>query len=399
MSGGHDKTEKPTPKRRKQARKDGQIARTAELGQWLTVLLLSLAIGPLLSHEMAAWREIFESSLRAIASPEPAKALDLLGAGMRHAFFSIITLGGLVMIVGVGASVAQGGMIFSTKAVKPNLKKLDPIQGFKKVFGPQALWSGAKILLKSAVVALIGYTAIRSITPLIGGLMPMSTVIDTVQGKAIGLLRTVAIAGLVLAAADYAVTKRRTDKKLKMSKQEIKDEHKQTEGDPMVKGAIRSRQLAAARNRMISDVAEADVLLVNPTHVAVALRYDPLQGAPRVVARGAGAIAARIRAKATEARVPTVQDIALARALYRSCEVGQEIPRELFAAVAQVLAFVISRRGHGLYGGEHRTPRLGSEVLPDVPTAGRRRRERTHRRPDHPDRPALSPAEQLLDEE
>ena len=188
MSGGHDKTEKPTPKRRKQARKDGQIARTAELGQWLTVLLLSLTIGPMLSHEMTAWREIFEASLRAIASPEPGKALDLFGAGMRHAFFSIITLGGLVMIVGVGASVAQGGMIFSTKAVKPNLKKLDLIQGFKKVFGPQALWQGAKILLKSAVVALIGYVA----TPVEGGAecQPMRLVAEAMTD--LGVIATAA---------------------------------------------------------------------------------------------------------------------------------------------------------------------------------------------------------------
>jgi len=374
--GGGDKTEKPTAKRKKEARKQGQIARTPELGQWFTVLLVSLMAGPLLRHEVDAWRTILVASLQSISSPEPAKALDLLGSSMRHAFFSVLTLGGIVMVISVASSVAQGGMVLATKAIKPDLKKLDPIKGFKRVFGPQALWQGVKILVKSAVVALIGYTAIRSVMPLIGGLMPMSTVIETVQGKAVGLLRTVAVAGLVLAAADYAVARRRTDKQTKMSKQEIKDEHRQSEGDPLMRSAMRSRQLAAARNRMINDVAGADVLLVNPTHVAIALTYDPLHGAPRVVARGAGAIAARIRAKAAEEGVPTVQDIPLARALYRSCEVGQEIPRELFAAVAQVLAFVISRRTHGQYGGEHASPRVLDTELPAVPLAGRRRRER-----------------------
>jgi flagellar biosynthetic protein FlhB len=394
-----DKTEKPTPKRRREARKKGQVARTPEFGQWLTVLLLSMMIGPLLTHELKAWQEIFEASLRSISSPEPAEALDLLGAGMRHAFYSILTLGGIVMVIGVAAAVAQGGMFVSTKAVKPNLKKLNPITGFKKLFGPQTLWQGAKILLKSAVVALICYHSVRSIMPLLGGMMPMSTVISTVQDKAVGLLRTIAVVGLGLAAADYIVSRRRMSKQLKMSKHEVKEEHKQAEGDPQVKGAIRSRQMATARARMINGVADADVLLVNPTHVAVALKYDPLQGAPRVIARGAGTIAARIRERATEARIPTVQDVPLARALYRSCEVGQEIPRELFAAVAQVLAFVISRRGHGQYGGEHSTPRPGSDVLPDVPTASSRRRlERVPRTPRHAATGA-SAAEQLLDEE
>jgi flagellar biosynthesis protein FlhB len=161
-------------------------------------------------------------------------------------------------------------------------------------------------------------------------------------------------------------------KQTRMSKEEIKQEHRQTEGDPMVKSAIRSRQLAAARNRMMADVPTADVVLVNPTHVAVALRYDPARGAPRVVARGAGAIAVKIRSLATEERVPLVRDVPLARALYRSTKVGQEIPPELFAAVAQVLAFVISRRTQGQRGGEHHTPRAGGE-LPAVLPAGRRR--------------------------
>jgi flagellar biosynthetic protein FlhB len=371
-----DKTEKPTPKRRRESRKKGQVARTQELGQWAVVLLLSMFIMPLLGHEVRSWRGNFEMCFQAIASrdPQPALALDLLGTTIKGAFFAILTLGLIVMFISVVASVAQGGMLFATKAVKPSFAKLNLIKGFKKVFGVQSLWQGAKMLAKAAVVGLIGYSSIRSITPLIGGLMPMSTVLATLQDKAIGLMRTVAAAGLVLAAVDYLVTRRRTEKDLKMTKQEVKDEAKQAEGDPHVKGAIRSRQRAMARARMITGTAEADVLLVNPTHVAVALKYDPALGAPRVIARGAGAIAAKIRAVAAEADVPLIQDVPLARALYRSCEVGQEIPRELFAAVAQVLAFVISRKTQGHTGGEHTTPRATTEALPDVPRASRRRR-------------------------
>jgi flagellar biosynthetic protein FlhB len=194
-----------------------------------------------------------------------------------------------------------------------------------------------------------------------------------VSRDATALIRNIAIAGLVMAAADYAVQRRRMGKQTRMTKQEVKQEHKQTEGDPMLKGAIRSRQLAAARNRMMSDVPTADVVLVNPTHVAVALRYDAERGAPRVVARGAGVVATAIRERAGDAEVPLVRDVPLARALYTSTTVGQEIPAELFAAVAQVLAFVISRRSRGQRGGEHRSPRHETE-LPPTPVAGRRRR-------------------------
>ena len=183
-----------------------------------------------------------------------------------------------------------------------------------------------------------------------------------VRDQALGLVRNIGLVGLCMAAADYAMQRRRIGKQTRMSKEEIKQEHKQTEGDPLVKGAIRSRQLAAARNRMMADVATADVVLVNPTHVAVALRYDAQSGAPRVVARGAGAVAAKIRERGRGARVPLVRDVPLARALYRSTKVGQEIPPELFAAVAQVLAFVISRRSRGQRGGEHRSPAPEGEL-------------------------------------
>ena len=370
MSG--EKTEKPTPKKRRDARRDGQIARTPDLGAYLTLLLVSLAIAPLAEHEIGKLREILEHAERAIAHPSVPLALDLLGSSLRHAWFAVLTLAGVVLLISLVVTTAQGGFLFSPKLAKPKLAKLDPIKGAKRLFGLETLWEGAKTLAKSAVIALVGYLAVKPVVPLVGGLVPIDVVLDTTSDKAIDLLRNAALASLVMAAADYAVKRRRTEKQMRMSMQDIKDEHKQSEGDPLVKSAIRSRQLAAARNRMIADVAEADVLLVNPTHVAVALRYDPDQGAPRVLARGAGAIAARIREAAVEARVPLVRDVPLARALYRNCEVGQEIPRELWAAVAQVLAYVISRRNQGYHGGEHRTPRRDE----DVPEVQRRRRQR-----------------------
>jgi flagellar biosynthetic protein FlhB len=370
--GGGEKTEKPTEKRRKESRKEGQVPRTQELGGWASLLVVGAAAPMLLGRELGALRELMVTCLTRGDRATPTQALALLGRGGQHILYTLVILGCMVMLVGVGSALAQGGLFFATKTVKPKLSKLDPIKGFKRTFGPHALWEGAKILLKSSFVAVLVYLTVRSVMPLIGGLVPIPTVLDAVSAQALGLIRNIAFAGLTMAAADYAMQRRRIGKQTRMSKEEIKQEHRQTEGDPMLKSAIRSRQLAASRNRMMADIPTADVVLVNPTHVAVALRYDAQRGAPRVVARGAGAIAARIREVAAQERVPLVRDVPLARSLYRSTKVGQEIPPELFAAVAQVLAFVISRRTRGQWGGEHRTPRA-EVALPAVPVAGRRR--------------------------
>lgn len=370
--GAGEKTEKPTPKRKKEARKEGQVPRTQDVGGWLSLLVVGLAIGPLAGWELRELRTLMAGTLAAIEDPSVPLALQLVGDGAQHAFLVVLVLASAVMVVSVLGTLAQGGLYVAPKLLKPKLSKLDPLQGAKRIFGFHALWEGTKTLIKSVVVGLVAWGAIKGVMPLIGGLVPIDTVLRHTSDQLISLFRNVAIAGLVMAAADYAVQYRKIDKQTRMSKEEIKQEHKQAEGDPLVKSAIRSRQLAAARNRMIADVADADVLLVNPTHVAVAIKYDAQRGAPRIVARGAGAIAAKIREAAVEARVPLVRDVPLARALYRTTEVGQEIPRELWAAVAQVLAYVITRRKHGQHGGEHRTPRA-EHTLPEVLPAGRRR--------------------------
>lgn len=368
-----EKTEKPTPKKRKESRKEGQVPRTQELGAWSAMLALGLALPVLLGRELDALRRLMHRAFSSSAQASVDDALALLRDGALHVLVALVLLGSAVMVIGVAGALAQGGFYLATKNMKPSLKKLDPIKGAKRVFGPQALWEGAKMLVKSTVVALLAYAAVKALMPMLGGLVPIPVVLAAVADESLDMIRTIAVAGLVMAGADYAMSRRRIGKQTRMTKHEVKQESKQTEGDPLVKSAMRSRQLAAARNRMMADVPTADVVLVNPTHVAVALRYDAERGAPRVVARGAGALAAKIRERAADHQVPTVRDVPLARALYRSTTVGQEIPPELFAAVAQVLAFVIARRSRGRTGGEHRSPRTEAE-LPVVPAAGRRRR-------------------------
>jgi flagellar biosynthesis protein FlhB len=202
------------------------------------------------------------------------------------------------------------------------------------------------------------YVQMKDVVPVLmtAGQLQLRSLLGVVNATTLGLIRAAAMAGIVMAAADYFVVRRRTNKQLRMTKEEVKQENKNTEGDPHVKGQIRARQMAMARNRQMADVPTADVVMVNPTHVAVALRYDPEKGAPRVIAKGRGAIAAKIRELAGQHRIPMVQDVPLARALERSVEVGQEIPAEFYGAVAKVLAFVMSLKARGSAAGVHRSP-------------------------------------------
>lgn len=377
MSSGEEKTEKPTPKKVKENRKEGKVPRTQELGAWGSLLVVALLLGWVVGHGVDALRELLLRALALIDDPDPAKVLAMLREGTVTGLLISLALGAGVMLVSVLAGASQGGIHLATKSLKPKWSKLNPIQGAKRIFGMQALWEGAKTLLKSAVVLFLVWRAVQSLLPLLGGLVPFDVALEIAAGTATGLMRDVAAAGLLAAVADYGFQRRKMGKQTRMTKKEIRDEHKMTEGDPLVKSAIRSRQLAAARNRMMADVPQADVVLVNPVHVAVALRYESSRGTPRVVAKGAGAVAARIRAVADESRVPMVEDIPLARALHASCEVGQEIPPELYHAVAQVLAFVLSRKAKGVAAGRHRSPRTDASV-PPVGTRDRHpRRTRT----------------------
>jgi flagellar biosynthesis protein FlhB len=367
-----EKTEKATPKKLKESRKEGRVARTPELGGWAAVLVVAMGMKTLVGHATDQISTLMTTTFAAVEHPTTHDALELLRGAAKTTLVLSLGLGVVVLVVGVAGAIGQGGMFFATKALKPKWSRLNPIEGVKRLFGPHAFWEAAKILLKSTLLGVLVFRAVKEMMPMVGGLVPLPVALHLATDAAIGLVRDVAVAGLLAAAADYAVQRRRIGKQTRMTKKEVRDEHKQSEGDPLVKSAIRSRQLAAARSRMMAAVPEADVVLVNPTHVAVALRYEAGRGTPRVVAKGAGAVAAKIREVAEEHRVSMVEDIPLARALHASCEVGQEIPPQLYHAVAQVLAFVLSLRAVGRGAGKHHTPRHG-EALPEIPRSRRRR--------------------------
>ncbi|WP_337063030.1 EscU/YscU/HrcU family type III secretion system export apparatus switch protein [Kineococcus sp. G2] len=347
MSG--EKTEKPTPKRLTEARQEGNVPQSRDVAAWLCTAAGAL----LVPRTIEAAGDAGQQSLRRVADvaadPEPGRALAALGS----AFSALPGVLGPLLLVTVLAVVVSGGVQGTlrpaTKKLKPSFKSLNPVNGLKQHWGPQALWEGTKSLLKTLLIGGALWVVAEGLAPkLVGqGVLPLASVLSATGSAISAMLVVTILVGLVIAAADYAMSRRRIMKNLRMSKQDIKQEHKNAEGDPLLKGALRSKQMAMSRNRMMADVATADVVVVNPTHIAIALRYEPGSGAPKVVAKGAGTIAAKIRERAKENGVPLVKDVELARSMYKSVKVGQEIPAELYAAVAKVLAFVMNLRTRG----------------------------------------------------
>jgi flagellar biosynthetic protein FlhB len=353
-----EKTEQPTAQKLKKAKQEGQIGRSQDVGAWFGMLAASIMLPRTLHSTMDHSRELMSKLPQVIANPDPAVAMVILKQALFSAAWAVLPLSLTMMAVGIASAGAQGGIRVATKLFIPKFSRLNPLPGIKKMLGPQSLWEGTKALVKTGVLAAVLYSSMKNIVPMMmtaGGLQ-LSSLLAIINNSVLSLIRAASVAGIVMAAADYFVVRRRTNKQLRMTKEEVKQENKNSEGDPHLKGHIRAKQMAMARNRQMADVPTADVVVVNPTHVAVALRYEPEHGAPRVIAKGSGAIATKIRELAAENRIPMVQDVALARALEKSVEVGMEIPAEFFGAVAKVLAFVMSLKSKGSAAGVHRNP-------------------------------------------
>jgi flagellar biosynthetic protein FlhB len=370
---GGEKTEKPTAQRLKKARKDGQIPRTQELGTWLGAATASVLLPMLVGRAFGSVRELFLQIGSVTSDPQQDKVTALMSQALMAFLTAVLPFALGMMLVGTLASAAQGGVVLSGKGIKPTFSKLNPLPGMKRMFGTHGLWESVKAIIKTIALGAVIWTTSGNAKHLVSasGALPLSQVTAVFTDSAVLMFRVVGITGLGIALADYLVVRHQSMSKLKMSQYEIKQEHKSSEGDPHVKAQRRATQMAMSRNRMMAEVAEADVLLINPTHVAVALKYEAQRGAPRVVAKGAGEMATRLRARAEECRVPMVQDIPLARALHASCDIGQEVPAQLFTAVARVLAFVMHLSNRGVRGGVHR-PGFEPPVTEGLPRAKRR---------------------------
>ncbi len=348
-----DKTEAPTPKRKREARKKGQIPKSAEVVAWLQVLTATYVLQLTLHRATAALGHVLAQVRDAIAHPEEGAALGLFGDALRGAFLAVLPLTGAMMAVGIIGHVLQTGGFASLSLLKPKPERINPIAGLKRLASPHGLWQAGKSVLKVGALVTVAWPPLHELTQTLvaSGQLKLDAVVAAVAASALRIARNTALLGLVIAAVDYGLQRRRVMQGMRMTKQEVKDEHRQAEGDPHVKGQIRQRQLALGRNRMIAAVADASVVIVNPTHVAVALRYEAGRGAPRVVAKGRGAVATRIREEAERHFVPMIRDVPLARTIESSVRLGAEIPAELYEAVARVLAFLSHLGRRNTMGG------------------------------------------------
>jgi flagellar biosynthesis protein FlhB len=354
VADSQEKTEQATEKRMTDVRKKGELSTSKDLSSWLSVAAAAVSIPPLISTVQSNMQHQFALIPVVIMHPTPASAMEALGEGMDGIIPALTPMFAAVIVSILAGAALQGGLHF--KAFSFSFKHFDLLAGLKRIFGTQALWEGAKALLKTLVVGVVLLTVIQGVVPkLVGsGFLPLDQVESVAQSSLSILVEAAVAAGLVVAAADVWVIMRRNLKKTRMSKREVKDENKSSEGDPLIKGQRRQRAFAMSRRRMMDAVRTADVVLLNPTHIAVALKYEPGKSAPRVVAKGADEVAARIRENATEHRIPMVHDIPLARALHKTCEVGDEIPQDLYNAVARILAFVFALKSRGAGQGVHK---------------------------------------------
>lgn len=340
-----EKTEKPTPKKRKDVRKKGEVAKSRELPSvavLLTGILTMAVMAPFMSTQM---RMVMEKVL--IEFPVADFDLtDMVNLSQELIGLFLLMIGPImaaVFIMAILSNILQVGFLLSGESIKPKLSKLNPLKGFARLFSMQSLMEFVKSVAKLTIVGLVSYLAIKGELDRIPGLMDMElgAILAYILITALKITVICALAMVVLVAADYAFQKWQFEKRIKMTKKEVKDELKTSEGDPLVKSRIKSIQIEMSRKRMMQDVPKADVVITNPTHFAVAIKYDSaVMGAPRLLAKGADAVAQRIKALAREHQIPVVENKELSRHLFAAVDIGQEIPVELYQAVAEVLAYI-----------------------------------------------------------
>ncbi|MCW9012384.1 MAG: flagellar biosynthesis protein FlhB [Gammaproteobacteria bacterium] len=364
---GQEKSEQPTPKRLDDARKKGQIARSRDFN---TMIIIALAASSLMLMGQGMIADLSEL-IKAGFQPSRADIFDPRGAlrffykAVLDGFWLLLPFFGIMMLGAILAPLSIGGWAFSFEAMQPKLSKLNPIKGLKRVFSAKGLMELVKAMAKFILVAAVAVAVIWTQMNEFMGLGNESldlAIAHAGELLAVAFLITT-IALIIIAAIDVPFQIWDHTKQMRMTRQEVKDEMKDTEGKPEVRSRIRQLQYEMAQARMMEAVPEADVVITNPTHFAVALKYDPnSMRAPLVVARGVDLIAANIRRIAEENEVLLVETPPLARALYHSTEINQEIPAGLYVAVAQILAYVYQLRNVQKNGGEN-----PSQPKPEIP--------------------------------
>jgi len=339
-----EKTEEATDTRREEFRKRGEVVQTRELASTAFILFLGLGIFVLSSFFFNQINQAFQMAfgpemVAAVRTSDYAKIISFSGEKL---VLLLLPIMGIFFIVGVASSVVQIGFLQVEDALQPKLERINPISGLQRMFSMRSFVEAFKAMLKVLLIAVIVYFILKKEISLLPHLHDMQTqeVIKYVGTIVAKLLVSLGVTLTVITAADYFFQRWDLEKRMMMSKQEIKEEHKSREGDPLIKSRIRKIQRDLAQRRMMDQVKKADVVVTNPTHIAVALRYGDNLPAPQLLAKGADLIAERIRNIATENNIPIVENKPLARTIYKTMKLGQVIPRDLYVAVAEVLSYV-----------------------------------------------------------
>jgi len=342
-----ERTEQATSRRREQARQEGNFASSKEVST-----LFMVGAGVLVLYFAGLWMfsglaDVMRKCFHLYRGELTVRELHAIFKDLSFSFLMIIAPALLIPILGAVSYVLQNGVNFTAKPLAPDFKKINPLSGFKKIVSVNALAELVKSVLKISVLTWVVFVAVRKEWANMPMLIDMEVAASFAYIAKVSftiMVKTVWVL-VVIAVLDYAYQRWNFEKGLRMSKEEIKEEMKETEGDPIIKARIKSMQREMARKRMMADVPKADVVITNPTHIAVAIRYDREKGnAPVVVAKGAGFVAEKIRELARKSAVPVLENKPLARTLYKTVKVGMEIPASLYKAVAEVLAYVYRLR-------------------------------------------------------
>ncbi len=358
MADKDSRTEQATPKRAQEARNEGRIARSADLVAWTALLAGFTVVQSTVVRGGRLLQQLMNDTTSLIAQPDQGTAIKFLATSMESALRVIAPLIVTFVVLGVLGHFAQVRFVLALKALKPNFRRLDPISGAKRLASSESIFTAGKQVVKTAILSYVAYRTLWTTVETLaqGGPYATHALITMTCTALVSFVREVAMVGITVGAIEYLYQRKRIKDSTKMSKTEVRQEQRTSDGNPEMKGRIRQKQFQISRNRMMQALKDADVVVVNPIHVAVALKYDALTGAPRVIAKGAGFLAEKIREKAEEHNVPMVQDIPLARTLHRICDLDDEIPAEMFEAVARVLAFVFALRNRGTAQGFHKMP-------------------------------------------
>ncbi|MGH4050393.1 MAG: fused FliR family export protein/FlhB family type III secretion system protein [Clostridium sp.] len=340
-----EKTEEATPKKKSESKKKGQVAKSKELSSTftlLTVTLLMITIGEYAFSTIKNTLSLFLSNYLSFSLTEFTFKTVLLVSLMKFGLI-ILPIVIPIMIMGIVASLIQTGFLLTGEPLKPDLKKLNPISGFKKIFSMRSV---VDLIKNLAIVSTIGYVSYSFIKDnyldmMTYGSLKVEAILGVFGSLVVKIFFKISLIMLIISIIDFAYQHYKHNKELKMSVQEIKEEYKQQEGDPQIKSKIRQKQREMASNRMMQDVPDATVVITNPTHLAIAIKYEQgTEGAPIVVAIGADNVAIKIKEVASENDIPIIENKPLARLIYKELDVGSEIPTDMYQAVAEILAVV-----------------------------------------------------------